>query len=71
MEEIINMSVNKMIIDPHILANQGDNAQTVDPSDMPRGSLQHKNAPSRELGNYDIPLNLTFTETSLNHNLDE
>lgn len=75
MESLINLAVNKMIIMPEMEKIQ----KSVDHEKYKKSFITTEQgtingmlkAPSKELNDLDINLNITFSEPSSNHNLSE
>lgn len=67
------MSVQRMIIDPALLAKQGLETDAIDNEHLTSGAnwKQRGGAPMEALQNAGTPLNLTFSEPSLSHNLED
>jgi hypothetical protein len=74
MESLINLAVNKMIIMPEM-----EKIKSLDHEKFKRSFITTEQgtingmlkAPSKELNDLEINLNLTFSEPSSNHNLSE
>ena len=69
------MSVQRMVIDPQTLARLKDEVDTVDVENTPdgghKGWVQRTGPPMKELKESGVPLNITFSEPSLSHNLED
>jgi hypothetical protein len=67
------MSVQRMIIDPDLLTKKGLEIDAIDNEHMTGGAnwKQRGGAPMEALSNAGTPLNLTFSEPSLSHNLED
>lgn len=64
-----------MCIDPVTLSKLKDEADTIDPENHNdggnKGWVQRSGPPSAGLKNSGVPLNITFSEPSLSHNLED